>query len=621
MAPRLNTSKYIVSGTWIALLALAACGTSHELLQSGQSAEAARSQPASVAEVQLEAEEPEVRVIEREPTVDLAPAKAAASKALGHAVNAAGERVVGWWKPLPEQPDFAKLLDPKRQFIHSLSLGTVGRGELRNAARIPEDGDHHSVIERHRNRNTQFGSEALIEVILDSAKVVSKAYPGSKLRIGNMSRKHGGDIPWSASHNSGRDADLAFFCKTKKDGKPVLAPGLLDFDSSGDGIKRPDLVFDVERNWKLVEALLSHERVHIQWLFISEGLKKLLLDHARAQGADEEIIKRAEKVLHQPTDSSPHDDHFHLRITCPKRDRLEGCLDFGPRWEWVDWHYDDLLARSMAVARAFRAPKEETRIRALDFLERIRSPYAPELALAAALHEKSDKVRKRALEVAKDVPIWSGAAVGAALRFVERSEFSLEEKAYAYSVIRRAADTLAVDRLKKRIADTELAEAERVMAARSLIHLMEPELVPFLLQQLETQPDAVRAELAVALRRVTNRAENVDWEKASDDARAKALASWKKWWKDNGDKRRDDWLEEGFIAHGLEADDVFTVDAVDELIPMLKKGPEHVAYNANLTLKRVTGRWAPLEAWSHARLHRYWSRWWRSVRQRMVAAR
>lgn len=619
MAPRLTTSKYIVSGTWIALLALAACGTSHELLQNRPSAQPVES-PSRRPEVGASVE-PEMRVVEREPTVDLGPAKALASKALEQAVTSAGERAVGWWEPLPAQPDFEKLLDPKREIIHSLSLGTVGRGELLNAARLAHDGEHHSVIERHRKRHTQFGSDALIEVILDSAKLVSKAYPGSKLRIGNMSRKHGGDIPWSASHNSGRDADLAFFCKTKKDGKPVLAPGLLDFDSSGQGIKRPDLVFDVERNWKLVEALLTHERVHIQWLFISEGLKRLLLDHARKTGADEEVIKRAAKVLHQPTDSSPHDDHFHLRITCPERDRLEGCLDFGPRWEWVDWHYDDLLARSVAIAGAFRAPKEETRIRALDFLERIRSPYAPELALAAALHEKNDKVRKRALEVASDVPIWSGAAVGAALRFVERDEYSLEEKAYAYGVLRRAADSLALERLQKRVANTELDAAERKLAARSLAHLMEPKLVPFLLEQLEKQPDEVREELAVALRRITNRAENVDWDKASDKARSEALASWKKWWKGSRDKPRDAWLEEGFVAHGVEADDVFTIDAVDELIPMLQKGPDHVAYNANLTLKRVTGRWAPLEAWSHARLHRYWSRWWRSVRKRMVAAR
>jgi hypothetical protein len=53
------------------------------------------------------------------------------------------------------------------------------------------------------------------------------------------------------------------------------------------------------------------------------------------------------------------------------------------------------------------------------------------------------------------------------------------------------------------------------------------------------------------------------------------------------------------------------MSAVDALIGLLGAGPDHVAYNANLALKRITGRWAPLEAWDYQRLQRYWTRWWR----------
>jgi penicillin-insensitive murein endopeptidase len=564
---------------------------------------------------------PALRTIDREPPVDLGPATDAASTALDQALIHAGDRVVGWWKPLPDQPDFQTLLDPNRQFEHTLSIGTVGRGSLLNAATIPLESEYHSVIERHRHRHTQFGSEALINVILHGAEAVITKHPGPKLRVGNMSREHGGDIPWSSSHNSGRDADLAFFCKRKSDGEPVLAPDLLAFDSRGVATKRPELVFDTARNWTLVEAMLTHKEIHIQWLFVSNPLKKLMLDHAREQGVSPQIIARAEKVLHQPTDAAPHDDHFHLRITCPANDRVEGCLDYGPRWEWVDWHYDALLARSMALAGALREPKAATRIRALELLERIRSPYAPELALAAALHEDSDEVRQRALEVATSIPNWSGAAVGAALRFIEQDRFSIDNKAFAYEVLRRAVDDLAVEPLKRRITNLELNDQERLIAARSLVHFMEPTLVPFLLEQLGRQPASVRAELAVVLRRVTNRSEKIDWSRVSEDAKKEGLANWTTWWDNHREEERDTWLAEGFIAHGFDRDDIFEPSAAGELISMLRSAPAHVAYNANLTLKRVTGRWAPIEAWSNQRLHRYWSKWWRQNRQRLLASR
>jgi penicillin-insensitive murein endopeptidase len=562
----------------------------------------------------------ELRTIEREPPVELGPVKTAASTAVDQAVSRAGERVIGWWKPLPEQPDFETLLDPERQIAHSLSIGTVSNGKLLNAAQIPFDSDVHSVIERHRSRNTHFGSPALIEAILHGAKAVGEEFPGSKLRLGNMSVRDGGDITWSRSHNSGRDADLAFFCKRKEDGEPVVAPGLLKFDANGEAVDRPDLVFDTARNWKLAEALLTHEEVDIQWLFVSNPLKELMLAHAREKGVSDEILARAEKVLHQPTGALPHNDHFHLRITCPKSDRVEGCLDFGPRWEWVDWHYDELLARSMAIAGALRQPKVETRVRALNFLERIRSPYAPELALAAALHEESDEVRKRALEVATAIPNWSAAAVGAASRFIEQDRFSLTEKTFAYEVLRRSVDELAIEPLKRRITDSQISEQERALAARSLVHFMEPELVPFLMEQLAQQPKSIAAELAVVLRRVTNRSENVDWSNIEDEAKKKALADWRTWWESHHDVERDVWLEEGFIAHGFGSDDIFAISAVGVLLPMLETTPEHVAYNINLTIKRITGRWAPLEAWDYARLYRYWSKWWDQNRQRLSAS-
>lgn len=548
-----------------------------------------------------------------EPRVDLEPALQAASATLDSSLTASGTRVSAWWKPLSAQPDYRTLLDPNRTLTDTLSLGSVGGGQLLNARALPLDGAHYSVIERHRDRGTHFATGAMIELLTDAARAVHVRAPGPKLRVGNMSLQRGGDMRWSRSHTSGRDADLAFYCMDRATGEPVEAPDLLRFDASGVAIARPDLVFDTERNWELVRALLEHPTVDIQWLFISNPLKSILLHFARSQGADPDLIARAARVLHQPTDALPHDDHLHLRIACPEKDRLEGCLDYGPRWEWVDWHYDALRARSLAIARAFESPDASMRLSALDLLERIRSPYAPVLALSQARREASAEVRLRALEVATNIPIESGAAVVEALKFVAQPEFSLPEKAYAYRLLRRSVDPFALEPLKRIVSAPDASPEERRLAADALIHFMDPELIPFLIAQLEVQPAQVGERLAVTLRRITNHSENIDWGLSEPASRENGLRAWRAWWEANQASPREAWLAEGFSTHGMSATQALPLDkdAVDALIDLLGSAPEHVVYNANLELKRITGRWTPLEAWDPARLQKSWSRWWK----------
>lgn len=566
------------------------------------------------------------RAVERapkKPKVELKPALNDAAAGVQRAVEDAGGRVAGWWEPLAEQPNYQTLLDPERRFEGSLSLGSVANGKLLNAARLAVEGEYHSVIERHRRRNTQYATEAMLTLIQDAARAVLEESPGPKLRLGNMSVHGGGKMAWSRSHHSGRDADLAFFCRDTRQDKPVPAPDLLRFDADARAIDQPHLEFDTERNWLLVKALLSHPSVGVQWIFVSNPLKARLLAHAEERGEEAALVERAAEVLHQPTDAAPHNDHFHLRITCPVADRLEGCLDFGPRWQWVDWHDDALKARSLEVARAFDSPDKSLRLSAMEFLERIRSPFAPALVLGAARREADPELRRRALKIAADIPAGSAAAVVQALQFVRDDAFQLDEKRLGYRILRRSVDSLALEPLKARVADQALSAEERRLAARALGHFMEPELVPFLLEQLYHQPAEVSAELARLLRRVTNHTQGFDWgelpadAEAAENARADALAGWQKWWKENQGFEREQWLKDGFKAQGFSAqtgpndpNDPPSAAYIDALIASLKGAPEYIAYNANRELSRVTGRWSPLEAWDYPRLYTYWSRWW-----------
>ena len=87
-------------------------------------------------------------------------------------------------------------------------------------------------------------------------------------------------------------------------------------------------------NWALVEQLLEEYPQDVQWIFVSHGVKAALLTYALQAGASLDTVERAVSVLHQPSDSSPHDDHFHVRIYCPASAGA-GCVDVGPVWPWA----------------------------------------------------------------------------------------------------------------------------------------------------------------------------------------------------------------------------------------------------------------------------------------------
>jgi len=77
-----------------------------------------------------------------------------------------------------------------------------------------------------------------------------------------------------------------------------------------------------------VRHWLSDPDVVVQWIFVSIPLRNQMLDYALRQGEPQGLRRRAAQVLVQPRDSSPHADHFHLRIACPPGDR-PACIDGG----------------------------------------------------------------------------------------------------------------------------------------------------------------------------------------------------------------------------------------------------------------------------------------------------
>jgi murein endopeptidase len=206
-----------------------------------------------------------------------------------------------------------------------LSVGRASNGHLLGARALEPTEAIRLLPRRHERRCLNWGTPRLVSALRRAAEAVRQALPDSPpLGVGDLSKARGGPIPpYSRSHQSGRDADLAFY-QLDEQGQPVPAEDLLSFDARGladKGRRR----FDAQRNWLLVRALLEDREVEVQWMFISRPLRQLLLEEARRRKEPAHLIKRAEQVLHQPTDSRPHDDHFHVRIRCTPEERASGC--------------------------------------------------------------------------------------------------------------------------------------------------------------------------------------------------------------------------------------------------------------------------------------------------------
>jgi hypothetical protein len=86
------------------------------------------------------------------------------------------------------------------------------------------------------------------------------------------------------------------------------------------------MIFDVAANWTVVKSLLTCPGNGVQILFIARWLRHALLRYARAIKEPSRVIALARQFLRQPSRSSAHADHLHVRIGCAHDDLAEGCL-------------------------------------------------------------------------------------------------------------------------------------------------------------------------------------------------------------------------------------------------------------------------------------------------------
>lgn len=198
--------------------------------------------------------------------------------------------------------------------LMSLSVGAPNDGWQLRSKRLRRHSWLH--IKRHSAR-ASYGHPALVLMLERSARQMARQAPGSVLLVGDLSYKHGGPIAGHHSHESGRDADVAFFVKDRHDHSRIL-DHFVAFDGDGQAKDGSGLVFDDYRNWLLVQLWLKDHRATIQNVFISTPLRARLLRFASSHRSFAKYADDAAVLLHQPRNAEDHDDHFHVRIYCPK---------------------------------------------------------------------------------------------------------------------------------------------------------------------------------------------------------------------------------------------------------------------------------------------------------------
>ncbi|WP_437285180.1 penicillin-insensitive murein endopeptidase [Sorangium sp. So ce406] len=196
------------------------------------------------------------------------------------------------------------------------SVGHPNEGRLEGGVRLDTSRKDIRVVPAYAHADVRWGLPSLVGMIERAARGVARRYPGAVLEVGDLSRPRGGEVHRHGSHESGRDVDLGFYALDAR-GKQVHAPFFLRFNARLASTNMPGARFDVPRNWLLVQHLLTDPRARVSHIFISDPLRHALVTHAKRIGVSRALLVRAQLAMMQPTGSEPHDDHMHVRISCP----------------------------------------------------------------------------------------------------------------------------------------------------------------------------------------------------------------------------------------------------------------------------------------------------------------
>ena len=503
----------------------------------------------------------------------------------------------------------------------SVSIGSTSWGELHRATRIPLRGPSYRFFPHIKERETHYATRELSQLIRRVARKVAREHKGTELRLGNAGYKSGKKIPWSVSHQSGRDIDIAIFA-TDRRGKPKSFNDYVTFNSKGQAAKG-SLRLDLKRNLSLVRALVEDTKTPVQWIFVYRPLKEKILDYARRSKVPEDVLERLEAVMRQPSDSSPHKDHFHVRIFCSVHERLHGCQDRPPFHPWVNRGDEVVTERTKLLLRISRSSKASNRRAAIDKLRVIRAASATPRFIEA-LRDSERMVRRaawaalRSLGTDDDVPGILGVLKESPDPKQASAFFSLLThirssgvRDIAQTMLEKPETYLHPDAIRRGRKNFNLSAIE--ILRKSAKKAEASVLLPF----LESKDAEIRHAAHQALRLITNQRVRGNIRTRNAKRRAAVVKQWKTFFKEQGGESWLQWQRLGFEARGFVFEKkMMSPASVPTLIRAIGHREDEISINAIRVLGELTGHLISPKARSKRNSVRHWKSWWRDHKSR-----
>lgn len=190
----------------------------------------------------------------------------------------------------------------------SESVGKPNHGALLHGEKL---GHHPGYLIRDPER--AFGTLETVTWISRGFDHVQRLFPnGPRVRVHDISRKHGGRLKGHKSHQSGRDADISFYQGSCPNG--VCAMKVVSTKN-----------LDLLRNWAVLSYWLQNGL--LEFAFIDYRLQKPLYDLAKKRGATKQQLTKwfqyprgkhkREGILRHV---KGHANHMHVRFKCPDTD-------------------------------------------------------------------------------------------------------------------------------------------------------------------------------------------------------------------------------------------------------------------------------------------------------------
>ena len=520
-------------------------------------------------------------------------------------------------RPAVDSPlTFRQIVDPARRSAGSIALGNTSRGGLIDPAMVPDAGEFHYILPAHLGRPTHYGTDELVELLLTTAEQVAAAFPASRLAVGNLSVFDGGHISWSRSHNSGRDVDIGFFLRDKE-GADLPLENLVHIRRSGSVAEIPGATFDTERNWATVKALLTSQTAKVQWIFVYAPLERMLLAQAAKVGEPQALIDKAATIMHQPGDSAPHDDHFHIRIFCTLDDRLEGCRNTGPRREGVPSYDREVAARALELLRGTVSTDADVALQSARFLRRLQPESLDGQLLAMVPHANASS-RGELLALAEELGVHRGVAPLVALA---ASDPDPMVRTRAFRIVIASSEEVATQATRAMLLEPGPALADhtplRLAIARAKRGSVDGALMPGYIASLGDSDTQVRREAGRRISHITGRPHPIDPVNATSAAqREELVAHWQQWWRDHRNEDRAARVAAAFREANLRVKNKKGDWDRKALVEACKSRVEGISFAASAQLAALTGKAAPAVDATPEQRYNHWRPLVRTSRKR-----